>query len=163
MCILEANTFSEGRGTDHPFEWVGAPYINSADVAKALYATGLKGFSVEPITFVPRDMPGYAMNPKFEGETVNAIKIRVLDPRRFEPVKFGVNLLVILKRLDPEDFKWRSTAGAARLWGSDQLVNMLAEGKTGKDIIDSYQKPLAAFIRMKQQYLLYSSGGTDHL
>lgn len=163
ICLLEANTCAEGRGTDMPFEWVGAPYVDGKQLAAALYATGLKGVTVEPITFVPQDMPGRAVNPKFEGQKVNGIQIRVTNPRKFEPVRFGVNFLVTLKRLYPRDFQWASESRAARLWGSESLVKMIAAGKTADEIVASYQQALTQFKARQQRYLIYSSSGADHL
>lgn len=160
MCLLEANTCSEGRGTEHPFEWVGAPFIDSKKFAQALYESGIEGATVEPATFVPVDMPGYAVNPKFEGQEVYGIQIRVVNPRTFRPVPFGVKFLVTLHNLYPNDFAWTSEGRAARLWGSDTLVKMIAEGKSAAEIIASYQEPLSQFKARQQQYRIYPAGSS---
>ncbi|PJA51554.1 MAG: DUF1343 domain-containing protein [Candidatus Marinimicrobia bacterium CG_4_9_14_3_um_filter_48_9] len=163
MCLLEANICAEGRGTDKPFEWVGAPFIDGKQLATALYAGGLEGATVEPISFVPRDMPGRAVNPKFEGQKVNGIQIRVTEPMEFQPVQFGVKFLVTVKRLYPRDFKWVSESRAARLWGSETLVQMIAAGKSADDIIASYQPELDQFKLRQQRYLLYRSSRAGNL
>lgn len=159
MCLLEANTCSEGRGTEYPFEMVGAPYVDGKQLAKALYEAGIEGATVEPVTFVPVDMPGYAVNPKFEGEEVHGIRIRVVNPRVFRPVPFGVKFLVTLHALYPEHFAWTSEGRAARLWGSDSLVEMIATGKSAAEIMASYQAPLRQFKERQKLYLIYPAGG----
>lgn len=163
MCLLEANTCSEGRGTDMPFEWVGAPYIDGKQLAKALYAKGLQGVTIEPVTFVPQDLPGRAVNPKFEGQKVNGVQIRVTDPREFRPVQFGVKFLVTVRQLYPNDFKWASESRAARLWGSESLVKMIDAGKSADEIIASYQPAVDAFKIRQRRYLMYPTSGADHL
>lgn len=155
LCLLEGVRINEGRGTHFPFEYVGTPYMDGKFLARALMATGLKGFTVEPVSYTPVDMPGVAMNPIFEGEEVHGVKIVVTDPDQFKAVDFLVHLLVITKQEYPDEFGWRSAKGPDRLWGGPALREMVDAGNTAAEIIESYQHELEAFKSIQMKYLIY--------
>jgi len=155
LCLLEGVRINEGRGTEFPFEYVGTPYMDGKYLAKSLMATGLKGFTVEPVTYTPVDMPGVAMNPLFEGEEVHGVKIVVTNADQFKAVDFLIHLLVITKQKYPEDFGWRSARGPDRLWGGSGLREMVDAGKSADEIIASYQNELDAFKTIHSKYLIY--------
>lgn len=155
LCLLEGVSINEGRGTEFPFEYIGTPYMDGALMAKELMATGLKGFTVEPVSYTPVDMPGAAMNPLFEGEVVHGVKIVVTDPHAFRAVDFLVHLLVITKKNYPEAFGWRSARGPDRLWGGSGLREMVDAGKIAQEIIASYQDELSEFEAIQSKYLIY--------
>ncbi|MCF7922551.1 MAG: DUF1343 domain-containing protein [Candidatus Marinimicrobia bacterium] len=155
LCLLEGVRINEGRGTEYPFEYIGAPYMDGKLMARELLSTALKGFTLEPISYTPLDMPGVAMNPLFEGEVVHGVKIVVTDPYQFKAIDFLVHLLVITKQQYPDDFGWRSARGPDRLWGGTGLREMVDEGKTAAEIIDSYQSELRAFESIQSKYWIY--------
>jgi len=154
MCLFEGTNFNEGRGTEHPFEWVGAAYIDGEKVAKALRARNVPGVEIEAIEFVPVDMPGYAMNPKFEGETCGGLSFSVTDPTEFKAVELGVHLLHILQTEYPDDFRMRERRFNIT-WGNDEAYNMLLDGKSAEAIIATYRDELDQFVKIREQYLLY--------
>ena len=124
-------------------------------LARELLATGLEGFTVEPVSYTPMDMPGVAMNPLFEGELVHGVKIVVTDPDKYKAVDFLIHLLVITKKNYPQEFGWRSTRGPDRLWGGSGLREMVDAGKSAQDIIASYQNELLEFEVIQSKYLIY--------
>mgnify|MGYP002639851617 FL=1 len=155
LCLLEGVRINEGRGTEFPFEYVGTPYMDGKRLARELLATGLEGFTVEPVSYTPMDMPGVAMNPLFEGELVHGVKIVVTDPDKYKAVDFLIHLLVITKKNYPQEFGWRSTRGPDRLWGGSGLREMVDAGKSAQDIIASYQNELLEFEVIQSKYLIY--------
>jgi len=155
LCLLEGVSINEGRGTDFPFEYVGTPYMDGKLLARELLATGLEGFTVEPVSYTPVDMPGAAMNPLFEGEVVSGVKIMVTNPDTYKAVDFLVHLLVITKKNYPAEFGWRSSRGPDRLWGGSGLREMVDAGKTAAEIIESYQSELLAFEAIHSKYMIY--------
>ncbi len=157
LCLLEGVRINEGRGTIFPFEYIGTPYMDGTLMARELLATGLKGFTVEPVTYTPVDMPGAAINPIFEGELVNGVNITVTDPHEFDAVDFLIHLLVITKSQYPEDFGWRSSRGPDRLWGGPALREMVDAGKSANEIIQSYQDELEAFKNIQSKYFIYDN------
>ncbi|MEA3287101.1 MAG: DUF1343 domain-containing protein [Candidatus Marinimicrobia bacterium] len=155
LCLLEGVRISEGRGTIHPFEYVGAPYMDGKLLARELMATGLKGFTVEPITYTPVEMPGVSMNPIFKDELVHGVNIKVTDPDSFKAVEFLVHLLVITKQNYPDDFGWRYQKGSDRLWGGSGLREMIDAGASAETIIASYQAELQEYLQLREKYLIY--------
>lgn len=155
LCLLEGVRINEGRGTEYPFEYIGTPYMDGKLMARELLSAGLKGFTVEPISYTPVDIPGVAMNPLFEGEVVHGVKIVVTDPYQFKAIDFLVHLLVITKQQYPAEFGWRSARGPDRLWGGTGLREMVDAGKTAAEIIDSYQSELQAFESIQSKYRIY--------
>ena len=157
LCLLEGVSINEGRGTAFPFEYVGTPYMDGALMARELLNTGLQGFTVEPVSYTPDDIPGVSMNPLFEGELVNGVKIVVTNARDFRAIDFLVHLLVITKKQYPDQFGWRSARGPDRLWGGPGLREMVDAGNFAEEIIASYQDELIAFKKIHQEYLIYDN------
>jgi len=155
LCLLEGTNLNEGRGTVMPFEQIGAPWMDSKSVARQLLESSVAGFTVEPVVYTPVSMPGYSLHPRFMGEEVNGILIRVPEPQLFDAVAFGVHYLTIMHTDYPEQFEWRSPASIDRFWGSSSLREQLAEGKTADEIIASYGAELDAFNNLRTPYLIY--------
>lgn len=154
MCLFEATNFSDGRGTEHPFEWVGAAYIDNEKVIKELQKRDIRGVRIEAVEYVPVDMPGYAMNPKFEGKTVNGLQFTVSDPVNFHAVELGVHLIEILQKFYPDDFvMYKPRMG--RTFGNNDLYEKILAGKSADEIISAYQDELEQFIKIRGKYLLY--------
>lgn len=154
-CFIEGTNVSEGRGTQHPFEWIGAPWIDGSKLANELNSYNLPGVRFEPISFIPTDIEKVTVDPKYEGERCSGIYLNVYDREKFEPVKVGVYILYALKKLHPDKFKWR-TAGQDRLWGTDKIRLMIDEGKKPEEIIKTWESELKKFLSIRQKYLLYN-------
>ncbi len=155
LCLLEATNVSEGRGTDKPFLKFGAPYINSVDLQKYLELSEIEGVKFIQTSFTPVSIKGVAEHPKYENELCQGIEIQITDPKVFDPINLGITLIYELKRLYPAYFKinenWMS-----KLYGSDSLYIALEEGKTPIQIINSWDKKLEEFKKIRQKYLLYN-------
>jgi uncharacterized protein YbbC (DUF1343 family) len=154
-CYIEGTNVSEGRGTQHPFEWIGAPWIDGEKLAKELNHYKLPGVKFEPISFTPTDIEKVTVDPKYEGEKCGGVYLNVYDREKFEPVKVGVYILYALKKLYPDKFKWR-TAGQDRLWGTDKVRLMIDEGKKPDEIIKTWEDDVKKFLSIRQKYLLYN-------
>ncbi len=153
ICLLEATNVSEGRGTREPFLLFGAPWIDSEVLAKRLHAEA-EGIAFTPISFTPIDLPGMAMNPKYEGEKCQGLKLRVTDPAKFAPVKFGVALLVALQQLYSDEFKMRPE-GMARLSGVTWVYEMIKANESSAALWQRLEQDAEKFRRQRQPYLLY--------
>jgi uncharacterized protein YbbC (DUF1343 family) len=154
-CLLEGTDFSEGRGSEMPFEFVGAPYCDSELLKVELDSYGFEGVEFEKISFVPENIASSSNVPKFIGENCNGIYIKVLNKKIVQPFKIGIALLVSLKKMFPS-FKWRKDNFIDKLAGTDRLRNMINSGKTYQQIIDSYLNELNEFKEKRQKYLIYN-------
>ncbi len=155
LCLLEATNVSEGRGTDHAFEWIGADYIDGEELAEALKALNIKGVDVKPVSFTPVDIPGKATNPKYENKEIEGVALRVTDRKAFKSVTFGVALLNTLNYLYPEDFQVSRPEWLNRLWGNESLNDALKMNVPTKDIMQAVQNDVDAFSTLKEKYSLY--------
>jgi uncharacterized protein YbbC (DUF1343 family) len=96
--LLETTNVSVGRGTDRPFEWVGAPWIDGRRLAAALRAEGLPG-----VRFVPLSLTPAASVHK--GKACGGVQLIVDDWARFRSVRTGLALACVLRRLYPDDWQ----------------------------------------------------------
>ncbi len=153
MGLLEATNFSEGRGTKQPFEIVGAPWLDSKKAA-ALLREYFAGLEIETTTFTPQDLPGKAMNPKFEGKLCQALRFKISAPEKLESVKLGVALLWVLQKTHPDKLVI-SEKRLARLFGSAWLREMLLAGADLQAMWLRLEEEAASFRQFRKKYLLY--------
>ena len=126
MCLLEGTNMSEGRGTNHPFQWFGAPWIDSRVLSQKLNNLKLSGVVFVPKSFTPISIPGVADKPKYENQLCYGIEIRVIDRNKFNSVKSGVNILKTINEMYPDSLIIKEKR-LNKLWGSDTLLKELKE------------------------------------
>jgi uncharacterized protein YbbC (DUF1343 family) len=143
--LLEATNLSVGRGTDAPFERVGAPWIDGGALAAALAAEALPGVVFAPEAFTPRA-------DRYAGQPCHGVHVVVRDRARFEPVRTGLAIARALRRLHPHD--WDS-ARLEGLVGDEAVVKAVDAGLPLAAIVDTYKAGLAAFVNRREKYLLY--------
>jgi uncharacterized protein YbbC (DUF1343 family) len=129
---FEGTAITEGRGTDKPFEQIGAAWLDAPALARTVNAMGLPGIRVEPIT-----MPVEPAGRKFPGQTIPALRLVIIDAAR---------------RQHPRDFKWTGTID--RLTGSDQ-VRLAIEGGRLPQLLEEWDREAAQFREDRKPYLLY--------
>lgn len=102
MCLLEATNFSEGRGTDTPFEIVGAPYVDSDEIIGEFEKLNLPGIKAAPTSFIPTFQ-------KWHGRLCNGIRWVVTDAKTFRPYLTGLAFVGLIYRLyKGRGLEWRS-------------------------------------------------------
>lgn len=120
--FVEGTNMSEGRGTDAPFQLVGAPWFNDVSYV----ANFLRGLQLPGVAFdsVSRTI---AKGQKHAGLTIPMLRITITDRNRVEPIRLGIHLLTILKQRHPKDLVWR-TEFMAKLAGSAALQPAIERG-----------------------------------
>jgi uncharacterized protein YbbC (DUF1343 family) len=102
MCLLEGTNISEGRGTDTPFEIVGAPYIDSEELLRELEMMQLPGVRAAPTSFIP-------VRQKWMGNICQGVRWAITDERIFKPYMTGLAYLWVVNKLYKEKgFAWRT-------------------------------------------------------
>jgi uncharacterized protein YbbC (DUF1343 family) len=102
MCLVEATNISEGRGTDTPFEIVGAPYFDSEEFIAAFEALGLPGVHAAPTSFIP-------MRQKWAQSMCHGVRWVVSDAQAFRPYATGLAFLWLAHKLYRDHgFEWRT-------------------------------------------------------
>ncbi len=135
-CLFEGTNLSLGRGTTHPFEVLGAPFLDGHRLAEAVNRRDLPGLRARPTYFVPEIDP-------WRGELCAGIQLHVRDPRRLEPVRAAVELLALCSTLYADTFAITPAHGKPsafqRLAGTDRLERWLRD--EGLGAADRYVDP----------------------
>ncbi len=152
-CLLEATNLSEGRGSNLPFEKIGAPWVASQKLIDRLQDR-VPGIYLRPIDFIPMDIPGKAMNPKFKGTGCRGLQLDVTAPRTLRAVTFGIHLLCALHELHPKQLVINE-GRMARLSGQSWIREMILAGEKPEAILQRMEKGVGAFRELRQKYLLY--------
>ena len=155
--FFEGTNATEGRGTDAPFQLIGADYLKDhVAVAAALNAMQLPGVRFDTATRTIE--AGY----KFGGKTIPMIKVSVTDRNRVRPVELGIRMLRAFKAAHPQEFAWREPSvnaagrikGIDRLAGTDQLTKAVDAG-TIDALIKQWDADAKRFETMVKPYLIY--------
>lgn len=153
-CLFEAVNVSEGRGTDHPFQLLGAPWLDNTRAIALLRDVQLRGVDFDAVEFTPEQKPYHGRPPELTGERLRGIRVRITDRDAFEPYKTGVALLWAVHALHRDRLVWND-ATLDRLVATPRLKSMLQQGRTPADIFASWEPELAAFRAVSAKYLLY--------
>jgi len=145
--MFEATNVSVGRGTDAPFENVGAPWMNGALLAARMNALQLPGVVFSSTTFTPAE-------DLYRGERCSGVRIEVTDAHAIRPVDIFVDLAFLLRDTAAKDFqpRWEEVA---RVTGSKDFENLYKGNKSSKDLLALFHKSAAQFAKDRQPYLLY--------
>lgn len=98
-CLFEGTNISEGRGTTHPFENIGAPYIDSRRWIEEIGRFGIDGVYLRPVSFIPQAS-------KYRDELCNGVYVHIIDRRAFDPLKLGVAMVLSARKLFPDEFRF---------------------------------------------------------
>lgn len=149
--LIEATNLSEGRGTTKPFELIGAPYIEGWKLADELNQAGLPGVRFREAYFTPTFS-------KYKDQAVGGIQLHIEDPERFDPILTGLTIIEKTKKLYPEQFSWRETGEPYwmdKLTGTDQVRKMIDQGKSAREIAETWTDELNSFKKLRKKVLLY--------
>jgi len=160
--LFEATTISEGRGTDEPFQLIGAPWIDADALAASMNALGLSGVRFEPATFTPRSLPEAAPNPRYLGQELHGVRIVVVDGSAVRGLDVGLYLLdaIFAQRvaevgdINPIDIIDRPGVFDRLAGRSIVRVEFLA-GVPISDIVASFEPDHQAFEDLVGDLLLY--------
>ena len=101
MCLIEGTNLSEGRGTTRPFQLLGAPWLDGAQLAADLTAERLPGVRFRPAGFTPTW-------DKHAGRLCHGVELHVHDPEAFRPFRTGLACVAVARAQDPDRFAWRT-------------------------------------------------------
>jgi uncharacterized protein YbbC (DUF1343 family) len=144
---FEGTTLSEGRGTDRPFEQIGAPWLNAEAVARVMNERQLPGIRFEAITMAVAQTAA-----KHPGQTIPAIRFVITDRQAYRPVRTALLLIDEIRRQHPSDFAWTGTID--RLTGSDKVRKAIEGGELAA-LLKEWDREAAEFRASREPYLLY--------
>ena len=143
--LLETTNVSVGRGTDTPFELIGAPWLDGQKLAGYLNARELAGVRFVPLRFTPRASV-------FKDQECGGVNIIITDRARFRPVRAGLEIAVALRRLYPQEWK---VDDYMRLLNNADTLGRLKRADAPEEIERAWQARLAEFRRARGRVLLY--------
>ncbi len=149
-CLFEGTNLSVGRGTERPFQQIGAPWLDPEEVIAGVAAVSFPGVRLVPVSFTPRG----ADDGKFEGQQVQGIRLEVTDRGTYDPTRTAVALLREIRQSAGADWAWRPAA-FDRLAGTDQLRIAVDEGRGVESIVRDWASGLEAFQTARARYLIY--------
>jgi len=144
--LLETTNVSVGRGTDTPFELVGAPWIDADKFADYLNQKGIPGVRFVPLRFTPNASV-------FKDQQCGGVNIIITDRVAFRPLLTGIEMALALRNLYPND--WKIDKYLKLLVNADTLER-IKRNESARDIVASWNTALQEFRRARAEILLYN-------
>lgn len=143
--ILQAGGISVGRGTDAPFEILGAPWIRADEFAAALNRRQIPGVRFAAAQFTPTDGP-------YSGHVCQGVTITITDRSLLRSMRMGLEMADVLHRMYPERFQLDKII---ELLSSQAAIDRLKRGDAPADIVAGWSDDLDKFRKVREKYLLY--------
>ncbi len=143
--LMETTNVSVGRGTDTPFEVLGAPWIDGPRLSRVLSARALPGVRFSPVRFTPSASV-------YAGRSCGGVRIDVVEREALRSVTLGLEIAAALRDLYPIEWK---REGFVKLLANRDAFERLDRGEPAPRIVASWGKRLEEFERTRRKYLLY--------
>jgi uncharacterized protein YbbC (DUF1343 family) len=144
--LLETTNLSVGRGTELPFEVIGAPWLDGSALAERCNGLNLPGVRFVLIAFAPTAS-------KFAGQRCGGVRIVVTDRDAYQSVRTGLHVAVQLRQLHPD--AWQASA-YGRLLGNQAVLDALLDGRGVAELEAIAEADIKAFVKRREAFLLYS-------
>ena len=145
VALVEGANVSVGRGTDTPFELLGAPWIDGQKLADALNRREIAGVFFIPANFTPDDS-------RYVHQPCHGVRLLLTDRRELDSPFLGIELASTLHQLYPEQFH---TKEILSMVGSPSWVQAITDGKDPRSIAPQWQEGLREFSALRKRFLLY--------
>jgi len=145
VAMIEGANVSVGRGTDSPFELVGAPWIDSTALVTYLEQRKIPGVRFQPAAFTPSA-------DTYAGRSCHGVRISLDDRLALDSPALGIELIAALRHLYKDDFKIDATLSMV---GSRRTLDEIKSGTDPKQIVAQWQPELENFRILRARYLLY--------
>jgi uncharacterized protein YbbC (DUF1343 family)/CubicO group peptidase (beta-lactamase class C family) len=145
VALIEGTNVSVGRGTDTPFELLGAPWMKSKELAAYLNGRGIAGVRFVPVTFTPT-------SSNYSGQECQGVNIILTDRNGFDAPELGIELAAALRKLYAADFKMEKIQD---LLMNQIVYDALVAGQDPRRIAQDWQEGLEKFEKVREKYLIY--------
>lgn len=143
--LIEGANVSVGRGTDTPFELLGAPWMNGHQLADYLNARSISGVRFVPVSFTPTES-------RYAGQICNGVNIVLIDRNAFDGPELGIELASTLEKLYPEKFQVEKIQD---LLLNQSVYDAITRGDDPRRIAEDWRVALESFQALRQKYLIY--------
>jgi uncharacterized protein YbbC (DUF1343 family) len=148
VCLMEATNVSVGRGTDRPFEVIGAPWIEPGRLARTLNDARLPGVKFVALYFTPT-------SSVHQGQKCGGVNLIMIDREKFNSVLTGLTLVAALQRMYPGDFQIDKVL---RLLGNQRALDGLKAGRAPAAILREGNVEMKSFLARRRSALIYGAG-----
>jgi len=145
VALVEGTNVSVGRGTDTPFELLGAPWINGRELAAYLNARGISGVRLVPASFTPS-------SSTYQGERCQGVNLVVTERNALDAPELGIELASALHKLYPQQFHMERMI---EILANQSVYDAIAQGQDPRRIADDWREALEKFEQLRQKYLIY--------
>ncbi|PYX13985.1 MAG: hypothetical protein DMG87_20780, partial [Acidobacteria bacterium] len=145
VVLVEGTNVSVGRGTETPFELLGAPWIHGRELAQYLNAREISGVRFVPVSFTPS-----ASN--YAGQKCEGVNIVLVERNAFDAPELGIELASALHKLYPEQFHMERMI---ELLVNQKVYDSIMQGIDPRRIAEDWREPLERFQEFRQKYLIY--------
>ena len=142
---IEGTNISVGRGTDTPFEQVGAPWVDGVRLAETLNTRNLPGIRFYPVRFTP-------VSSKYARQECQGVFMVVTDRTALRPVRVGAEIAGALARLHGGQYEIEA---AERLFGSKENLSRLRAGEDASALVAGWSAAEARWRLLRTKYLIY--------
>jgi uncharacterized protein YbbC (DUF1343 family) len=148
-CLFEGTSLSVGRGTDQAFQWIGAPWLDGEELARALNGYQLANVRFEAVSFTP-NAPG---DGKFGGQLVHGVRL-IQESSTLDSPRVAAAMLVETFRASGTNWSWQ-VAHFDRLAGTDALRRGVVAGLDPDELTGAWRDESRAFELQRTPYLIY--------
>jgi uncharacterized protein YbbC (DUF1343 family)/CubicO group peptidase (beta-lactamase class C family) len=145
VALVEGTNVSVGRGTDTPFELLGAPWINGRELAAYLNGREISGVRFVPVNFTPTASVQ-------EGQKCGGVNIVLVERNAFDAPELGIELASALRKLYPQQFHMERMI---ELLLNQSVYDAIVQGQDPRRIAEDWREPLEKFQLVRQKYLIY--------
>ena len=147
--LMDYANISVGRGTNTPFEEVGAPYIDGPQLAAYLLSRKIPGATFAATKLKIADDENHY---PFHGQEIQGVAMSATDPKLLDAPELGIEIIAAMYKLYPAQFRLR---GVARLVANNATMDALERGTDPREIAAAWRSGLDAFSSVRSKYLLY--------
>jgi uncharacterized protein YbbC (DUF1343 family) len=151
LVFLEGVNVSVGRGTQAPFLYFGAPWMENPNrLAEAMNPIAKEQYYFTPVYFKP------AFGP-YSGKICQGLRMNLVD-LRYDPIELAYHLILFMKQLYPQDFqwtKWSKTPSIDYLWGNPRFRESIEKGIRYSIFRETYRDKESEFNKKARKYYLY--------
>ncbi len=145
VALVEGTNVSVGRGTDTPFELLGAPWVNGRELASYLNTRVISGVRFVPASFTP-------ISGTYHGENCQGVNLVVVERNALDAPELGIELSSALHKLYPQQYQMERMI---EILANQSVYDAIAQGEDPRRIADDWREPLEKFEQMREKYLIY--------
>ena len=155
MYLFKGTNMNIGFGTKTPYMLVGAPWLETSFLMKKLAAFNLPGVIFKDVKYRPNGSVYHSIAPKYDGKSCSGIKIEVIDKNIYDPIRTAITMMILIQKLHPHQFKWADNDYIDKLYGTNDLRIISAQGKSSENLPAIWARDVYEFSEFRSKFLMY--------